>query len=274
MGSQMVGMSGMALAGSGNGGLVRMFQGSKMRMTEHNGKIMFCVKDICNILSIKNVSQACSDLDADEKGICQIYTLGGIQNMLCVTESGLYAVIIKSEKNDERAKAFRKWITSEILPSIRQYGMYATPQTMEELISNPDLIIGIGQKIKEERALRMIAEEQAELSEQKAVICEKQKQLSDSKLVQVSKITKITTWSAREIGAFFGLSAQEVHNILESQGLLRYVERWDRWELMGKWFGRNLMYHNVGDKSERWTRDGANAVCDVIYEHENLCNGL
>ena len=77
------------------------------------------------MLEIQNVTQALDSLEEDEKGKCIIPTLGGNQSMLTVSESGLYALIFKSRKPE--AKAFRRWVTSEVLPAIRKTGKYASP---------------------------------------------------------------------------------------------------------------------------------------------------
>ena len=78
----------------------------------------FIAKDVCAVLGLLNVSQALALLDEDEKGITISDTLGGKQKLLTVTESGLYALIFKSQKPE--AKRFRKWVTSEVLPALRR----------------------------------------------------------------------------------------------------------------------------------------------------------
>ena len=80
------------------------------------------------MLSIGNVSDVFKRLDADEKGVGQIDTLGGSQTMNIINESGLYNVILRSDKPE--AKPFRKWVTSEVLPTIRKHGAYMTPETL------------------------------------------------------------------------------------------------------------------------------------------------
>ena len=93
---------------------------------QENGDVLFNAKDVCAILDIKNVSKACEKLDDDEKGITTSDTLGGKQEVLMITESGLYSLIFTSRKPE--AKAFRKWVTSEVLPAIRQTGSYAVKE--------------------------------------------------------------------------------------------------------------------------------------------------
>jgi len=83
-------------------------------------------KDVCNVLELNDVSKACERLDDDEKGTNTILTLGGNQEMVTVSESGLYSLVLTSRKPE--AKAFKKWLTSVVLPSIRKTGGYSVPQ--------------------------------------------------------------------------------------------------------------------------------------------------
>ena len=98
----------------------------KARVVMRLGDPWFVAKDACDCLKITNVSQACQTLDDDEKGIYKVYTLGGSQDMMLISESGLYALIMRSNKPE--AKVFRKWVTSEVLPSIRKTGSYSVAQ--------------------------------------------------------------------------------------------------------------------------------------------------
>lgn len=132
-----------------NGLQVFKYQDREVRTLELNGEPWFVLKDVCGILSIGNVSDVCARLDADEKGVGQIDTLGGQQNMNIINESGLYNVILRSDKPE--AKPFRKWITSEVLPSIRKYGAYMTPETLQAAILNPDTMIKLCQQLKAEQ---------------------------------------------------------------------------------------------------------------------------
>ena len=99
-----------------------IFDDADIRIQMIDGEPWFVAKDVCEVLGIQNVSQAVASLDSDEKGISNIYTLGGEQGVLTVNESGLYFLIFKSKK--EVAKAFRKWVTSTVLPTIRRTGGY------------------------------------------------------------------------------------------------------------------------------------------------------
>ena len=97
-------------------------------------------------LEIGNPSMAVERLDGNEKGISIIDTLGEKQRTAIINEPGLYSLVIRSRKPE--AKSFRRWITHEVIPSIRKHGLYA----VDELLANPDLFIKVLQYLKEERA--------------------------------------------------------------------------------------------------------------------------
>lgn len=93
---------------------------------ERDGQAWFVAGDVCKALGIRNVSDALSRLDDDEKGVGITDTLGGAQQVGLINESGLYSLIFRSHK--EGAKRFKKWITSVVIPSIRQHGGYINGQ--------------------------------------------------------------------------------------------------------------------------------------------------
>lgn len=106
--------------------LVYAFQGHEVRTVLIDDEPWFVLNDVCGVLGIANARDTAGRLDDDEKGVGQIYTPGGTQQMTVINESGLYAVIVRSDK--PQAKPFRKWVTSEVLPSIRRTGGYQVPQ--------------------------------------------------------------------------------------------------------------------------------------------------
>ena len=102
------------------------FEGRDVRVVEKNGEPWWILKDVCDALEIGNSRDTASRLDKDEKGVSLIDTLGGPQRMTIINEFGLYNVAFLSRK--EKAKRFKKWITSEVLPSIRRTGSYSLNQ--------------------------------------------------------------------------------------------------------------------------------------------------
>lgn len=87
-----------------------------------NSEPWFVAKDVCEVLGHSNHKMAVKTLDEDEKGVSSVYSLGGNQQTTVVSESGLYSLIFQSRKPE--AKKFRKWVTAEVLPSVRKTGRY------------------------------------------------------------------------------------------------------------------------------------------------------
>lgn len=100
------------------------YNGNEVRTIIKNGSPWFVLKDVCDILEMdtKQIKKVADRLDDDEKGRNLITTHGGMQESWIINESGLYSVILRSDKPN--AKPFRKWVTSEVLPTIRTTGQY------------------------------------------------------------------------------------------------------------------------------------------------------
>lgn len=104
------------------------FDGQQVRTVSDQGeRVWFVAKDVCDVLGIRKYRDALTRLDDDETRTLPVIvdTLGGVQTMTAVDESGLYALIMRSRKPE--AQAFRKWVTRDVLPSIRRTGRYELP---------------------------------------------------------------------------------------------------------------------------------------------------
>lgn len=112
------------------------FEGAAVRTQMQGAEPWFVLSDVCRVLEIANSSQAAARLDDDEKGICNIYTPSGDQQMIIINESGLYSLILTSRK--EAAKRFKKWVTAEVLPTLRRTGVYIMSPDDEDLPSLAD----------------------------------------------------------------------------------------------------------------------------------------
>lgn len=113
--------------------IVKIYKNSPIRIVEKDGEPWFVAKDVCNILEIKNIRDTLNKcLDEDERGVDIIYTPGGNQEMTIVSEAGLYSLILRSRKPE--AKAFKRWVTHEVLPSIRKTGAYLSPGMSNEQV--------------------------------------------------------------------------------------------------------------------------------------------
>lgn len=124
-----------------------------IRTLEISGEPWFVGKDVAEVLGYSNPRKTIGDhVDDEDKGVTKCDTLGGSQDLTVINESGLYSLILSSKL--PTAKAFKRWVTSEVLPAIRKHGLYAT----EELIANPDLAIEAFKALKEEREARKALE--------------------------------------------------------------------------------------------------------------------
>ncbi len=122
------------------------YKGNEVRTVEKSGETWWVLKDVCDILGIKNATQISQRLDEDERAM---FNIGRQGEANIINESGLYNVILRSDKPE--AKPFRKWVTSEVLPSIRKHGAYMTPETLEAAILSPDTMIKLCTALKAEQ---------------------------------------------------------------------------------------------------------------------------
>ena len=137
-----------------------------MRTVLKDGEPWFVAADVCRALEIGDTHKAVERLDNDEKGRSLIPTLGGEQELLIVNEPGLYTLVLGSRKPE--ARAFKRWITHEVIPSIRKHGGYLTPPTIAELLENPDTIVELALTLKAEREKRLSAESDLRVARPKA----------------------------------------------------------------------------------------------------------
>ena len=120
-----------------------------VRVVMQDNEPWFVAADVCKALEIGNTSQALSRLDSDEKGIISNDTPGGKQEMTTVSEPGLYSLVLSSRKPE--AKAFKRWITHDVIPSIRKHGAYMTAQTIDSIIADPGNFMKLVSALNDER---------------------------------------------------------------------------------------------------------------------------
>lgn len=106
-------------------------EGSQLRVMDRDGEPWFVASDVCRCLELGNTAMAISRLDDDERGISSIDT-HGVQEFSIVSEAGLYSLVLGSRKPE--AKAFKRWVTHDVLPSIRRTGGYTIPRTYTEAL--------------------------------------------------------------------------------------------------------------------------------------------
>ncbi|HGN5423964.1 TPA: phage antirepressor [Streptococcus pyogenes] len=144
------------------------FKGQEVRTVTIDDEPYFVGKDVAEILGYAKARNAiASHVDDEDKKDAPIQgTLGGTQTMTIINESGLYSLILSSKL--PQAKEFKRWVTSEVLPTIRKHGMYAT----DELLDNPDFAIATLQKLKEEREAKKLLEAQIEADRPKVLFAD------------------------------------------------------------------------------------------------------
>lgn len=224
--------------------LVFHYKSSEVRTVELNGEPWFVLKDVCAVLGISNHKMTAQRLDADEVSLTDLTdSMGRQQETTVINESGLYNVILRSDKPE--AKPFRKWVTSEVLPSIRKHGAYMTPQKIEEALLNPDTIISLAQQLKEEKAKTAKLAPAAEYARNFLLA-------SGGRLVS-------------SIAKDYGMSAQRFNQILNALDI--QYRKGGQWMLYQKYTGKgytetrvNLIPHNDGRTHQHpetlWTARG------------------
>lgn len=124
-------------------------------VVNENNEPLFCLADVCNVLGLRQ-GDVRQRLEEGLVSTQPLETSGGVQQANFVTEDGLYDAILDSRKPE--AKKFRKWVTSEVLPSIRKHGAYMTNETLEKALTSPDFLIQLAINLKEEKQKRIEAE--------------------------------------------------------------------------------------------------------------------
>ena len=189
----------------------------EVRTVAIDNEIWFVLVDICKALGIKNATQLASRLDEDERAM---FNIGRQGEASIINESGLYKVIFRSDKKE--AKEFTKWVTSEILPTVRKYGVFAT----EELLKNPDFLIQALTELKnsneEKKFLENTNQElKGTIEIQTQLIEENRPKLEYFDVILASEDTMAIT----QIAADYGLSGKRLNKILYEQDFIRNVNK-------------------------------------------------
>lgn len=154
----------------------------------------FCLSDVCKILELPQVAKVVQRLAKDVLTTHPLETAGGVQQMYFVNEDGLYDVILDSRKPE--AKRFRKWVTGEVLPSIRKHGVYATGDFFSKSIADPTWAIGILTELKRQQDETALLKVQLAEAKPKIDYCDLILQCPD--LVPTSQIAKDYGYSAKK----------------------------------------------------------------------------
>ena len=226
---------------------IKVFENAEfgsVRTVTINGEPWFVAADVCKALEINNVSMAISRLDDDEKNTISLTEgIPGNPNKTIVNEPGLYSLVLSSRKPE--AKAFKRWITHEVIPDIRQYGMYATNDFLDKALGNPDnwirMLTEYSAVKKENETLKLKTVEQKEVIETQnnQITLMKPKATYYDLVLQTKNAVNITT-----IAKDYGLSAVTLNKKLHDYGV--------QYKQGGTW----LLYQQHADKGYTKTKTG------------------
>lgn len=171
-------------------------QFGEVRTIAKDGEPWFVAADVCKALEIGNPTDAIRRLDADEHTLVLIEGASNRLPVNAVSEAGLYTLVLGSRKPE--AKAFKRWITHEVIPTIRRHGAYATETTIESIIADPESGIKLLQALKAEQERRREAEAIAEAQRPKALFADAVAASDNS--ILVGELAKILRQNGVETG--------------------------------------------------------------------------
>lgn len=176
---------------------VQIFQNQQfgsVRTVVLNKEPWFVAADVCRALEHSNVTVALDRLDEDEKAKLNLGLQGGATG--CVNEPGLYSLVLGSRKPE--AKAFKRWITHDVIPTIRKHGMYATPEMAERMLNDPDVMIRVLQELKTEREHRKTLEQKVEQDKPKVLFSDAVSTAHNS--ILIGDLAKLIRQNGVEVG--------------------------------------------------------------------------
>ncbi|QPI66416.1 phage antirepressor [Exiguobacterium sp. PBE] len=176
--------------------LTKVFEGQRVRIFGDEEAPLFVLTDVCKVLDLSTPARVKERLTEGVSSTHTLQTTGGPQQVTVINEDGLYDVILDSRK--PQAKRFRKWVTSEVLPSIRKRGGYLTPEKVEEALLNPDTLIRLATDLKEERQKRIDAERMVETQKPKVLFADAVS-TSDTSIL-IGQLAKLITQNGHNIG--------------------------------------------------------------------------
>lgn len=241
--------------------LTKIFDGYELTIIDDKGTPKFLLRDVCKILGLGQVAGVTRRLHDDVIWNHPIQDrLGRTQLATFVNEDGLYDVILDSRKPE--AKKFRKWITSEVLPSIRKHGAYMTPETIEQALLNPDTLIKLATNLKEEQEKRKLLETENKELKPKATYHD---------LVLQSETLLSTTQVAKDLG----LGAPTLNKKLHELGV--QYKKGHRWFLyhqyQNKGYTQSKTHVISADESKDhmyWTQKGKKFIFELLEEKEGI----
>lgn len=233
------------------------FEQNEVRTFLENDVPYFVANDVAKTLGYKNPSKATNDHCKKAIETWGNDSLGRRQKFKIIPESDVYRLIIKS--NLPSAEKFESWVMEEVLPQIRKHGMYAT----DELLNNPDLLIEVATKLKEERTLRLVAEQK---------VAEMQPKVNYHDIILANKSVTPISFIAKN----YGMSARQMNKLLHDFGI--QYRQGKAWLLYAKY--QNEGYTHIEmvpvkgtDNLKpimKWTQKGHLFIYDFLKKHDVL----
>lgn len=186
------------------------YNGAQVRTVQKDGQDWWILKDVCDVLGLSNPSRVIERLEDDERSN---FKLGRQGQMNIINESGLYNVILRSDKPE--AKPFRKWVTSEVLPSIRKTGTYSVPNKQDKSIEIKER----NSRVRLSNQFLKLAKVDTLSTEYKNILVSKAAEaLTGFALIPLPQ-SEQKMYSATEIGKMFGVSAQKIGRVSNEHGM-------------------------------------------------------
>lgn len=251
---------------------IKIFENAEfgsVRTLEVNGEPYFVGKDVADILGYQNGSRDINrHVDTEDRTDVAIHDGSQNRNMTIINESGLYSLILSSKL--PKAKEFKHWVTSEVLPSIRKHGAYMTDDVLHRAITEPDFLIQLATELKEEQEKRRALESTVAVQSQQ--ITELQPKASYYDVVLNSK----DLLSIGKIAKDFGKSAVWLNKWLHEQGI--QYKQGEIWLLYQKYAEQGYtstktQTYNGNDGAVHtkvhtyWTQKGRLFIYDLLKAH-------
>lgn len=176
------------------------YENSEIRTVEKDGEPWFVGKDVAAVLGYSNTRDALAKhVDDEDKNTVVIRDgIQGNPNTTVINESGLYSLVLSSKLPN--AKKFKRWVTGEVLPSIRKHGAYMTDQTLEQALTSPDFLIQLATQLKEEKEQRKRLEAKVEQDKPKVLFADSVSASKSS--ILVGELAKILKQNGVDTGQF------------------------------------------------------------------------
>jgi len=165
-------------------------QFGEIRTVEIGGEPWFIGKEIADKLGYQNGSRDVNrHVDDEDKRVIPLFDGNQNRDSIIINESGLYSLVLSSKL--PTAKQFKRWVTAEVIPSIRKHGAYMTPETIEKVLLNPDTIINLASQLKSEREKRIALEGKVEEDKPKVIFADAVSTAKNSILIgELAKLLK------------------------------------------------------------------------------------